>query len=319
MSGIARATLLIVAVLAGYGAGVFFAAPGGIEPSATPTPQLRDTTTTATVEGEEALTTTTHADATVVYLVWSTGGLGGSLVDGLIDEFADISIVRGDVVGLDVPEGLIPLDALAIDPSTYGLVVPGGELEALEVGSVALGETSARLRGLGPGDALSIEGRPYPIAAVVPDDLVAAAEVVFHADDPTTSVTTDRFALISTEMARMEFERVVRAMYEGPAPLRIRAEGETPWLRHGDAVLPQVFIKDALGEFSYTRVTGASFTQSKAFRSEMIVTESVPIIGEVTCHRIIVDMLEGAMGQLLEEGLGLSEAGAGDAGVGELS
>jgi hypothetical protein len=93
-------------------------------------------------------------------------------------------------------------------------------------------------------------------------------------------------------------------MYDGPAPLRIRTEGETPWLRHGDAVLPQIFIKTALGEFGYSNRSGSEFSPDSAYVDTHIIEADVPILGVVTCHETVVTMLRGALGQLVDEGLG---------------
>jgi hypothetical protein len=104
-------------------------------------------------------------------------------------------------------------------------------------------------------------------------------------------------------LERNEFENMVRDMYDGPAPLRIRSQDETPWMRHGDAVLPQIFIKTALGEFAYSNRSGSEFSQDTAYVAENIVEEEVPILGVVTCHETVVEMLRGAMKALIEDGL----------------
>jgi hypothetical protein len=153
------------------------------------------------------------------------------------------------------------------------------------------------------GDELIVEGVAYEVTAITPDDVVGAAEVIFDRSDPDAPVATNRYALVSTDLARNEFEDVVRGMYDGPAPLRIRSRGESPWLRHGDAVLPQVFIKSALGEFAYSNLTGSEFSQDPAFVEGSIVTAEVPILGKIQCHETVVEMLAGAMGQLADEGL----------------
>jgi hypothetical protein len=150
---------------------------------------------------------------------------------------------------------------------------------------------------------MTIGDNTFEVVAIVPDDVVGGAEVVFAQSDPNAPAITDRYALVSTDLARNEFEAAVRAMYDGPAPLRIRTHGETPWLRHGDAVLPQIFIKTALGEFSYSNRTGGEFAQDPAFLEIQIVTTDVPILGRVTCHRLVVDMIETALSRLVDEGL----------------
>jgi hypothetical protein len=225
------------------------------------------------------------------------------LVDGLVANFEEVSIVKGDAVELSNGGQLIPLDALALDPTAHAFYDQAVELSRLDPGTVALGETSARLRDAGPGEVLNLDGIDFTVAAVVSDALIGAAEVVFSRDDAISPVSTDRYALVRSDMARQAFEDMVRSLYEGPAPLRIRTEGETPWLRHGDAVLPQVFIKEALGEFSYTQVGGSTFDQDRTFVEMSIVTERVPLLGEVRCHRLVVEMLIGAMTTLIDEGL----------------
>lgn len=298
--------VLVVGVLLGYGVGSLFVDTSGVDPAHTPDPGSRSNhPTTTTTAGP--VTTVQRPDAspsTTTYLLWSTGGLPEDLVEALTRQFDHVSIVKGDTVELaSSGDSVIPLDALAIDTSSHSQFDPEGTLTELGPGKVVLGVTSARLRGAAPGDALTIAGVEYSVAAIAPDEVVSAAEVVFDQNDATSPVVTDRFALIATDLARAQFEEMVRDLYEGPAPLRIRAEGETPWLRHGDAVLPQVFIKEALGEYSYRNLSGAEFTQDEAFLDEHIVRAEVPILGEVICHERVVEMLAGALNQLAEEGL----------------
>lgn len=299
----AQLLVLMAAVVVGYvGAGVI--TPGVVAPSMTPEPGSRTVASVTTTTTLPASTTTSTPEAEV-YLVWSTGGLTPDLVGALQDGFHEVSIVRGDSVELaDMDDWVIPLDGLAIDPGGHRPFDPDETLSALEPGTVALAESSAAFRDAALGDELSISGSVYRVAAVVPDDVVGAAEVVFSAADEGAPVSTARYALVRSALERTEFERTVRAMYEGPAPLRIRSQDETPWLRHGDAVLPQIFIKTALGEFSYGDLTGAEFTQDPAFVAEHIVEAEVPILGAVTCHETVAEMLSGAMSELVDRGLG---------------
>jgi len=295
--------ILIVAVVVGYVLAVVLA-PGVVAPSPTPEPGERTvsgSSTTTTVDASLPATTTPRAE---VYLVWSTGGLTDDLVRGLERQFDELSVVRGDAAELDAEEGwMIPLDAVAIDPTAHRFFDRDGSLTSLRPGAVALSEASAQFRGLALGDELIVEGVAYEVTAITPDDVVGAAEVIFDRSDPDAPVATNRYALVSTDLARNEFEDVVRGMYDGPAPLRIRSRGESPWLRHGDAVLPQVFIKSALGEFAYSNLTGSEFSQDPAFVEGSIVTAEVPILGKIQCHETVVEMLAGAMGQLADEGL----------------
>lgn len=302
---------LLAGAVIGYTAAVVLGGQAIVQPSATPLPGLATTsasiqptvTTSVPTPDVSGASSTSQPDTLTTYLLWSTGGLPPALTEELVGAFDQVSLVRGDVVELDAGDAVIPLDALAVDPTAHQPFDPEAVLHSLEPGTVILGETSARLREVAVGDLLALGDLSYEVVAIVPDETVAAAEIVFAATDPSQPVATVRYALVRTGVPRPEFEASVRSMYDGPAPMRIRSEGETPWLRHGDAVLPQALIKQALGEFSYTNRVGSDFEQSQTFRDEWIVTVEVPILGEVVCHRIVADMLIGAMNQLIEEGL----------------
>ncbi|HEU4319903.1 MAG TPA: M15 family metallopeptidase [Acidimicrobiia bacterium] len=256
-------------------------------------------TTAATVT-----TTTTTAPMSTTYVVWTSGGLTDGTVAALEDRFEVLSIVSGDAAPLDVGGGeVVPLDAIAIDIGSHSWFDTEGETSALRPGTVLLGESSAEFREAAAGDFLSFGGVEFEVVGVVSDELVGAAEVVFARADPGSPVATNRYALVSTTMNRAEFEFLVQSVNDAPVPVRIRAEGETPLLRHADGVLPQIHIKQALGEFSYPADTGAQLEQDEVWMSENLVIEELPILGTVTCHRVVMEMAEGALNQVVEEGL----------------
>jgi D-alanyl-D-alanine carboxypeptidase len=309
---------LLIGVVIGYSLAVAFT-PGVVDPSGTPEPGERTgpvaTTTTTTTTTTVAAPSGSAADQPEVYLVWSTGGLTEGLVDRLGERFDNLSVVRGDSVELETGDGwLVPLDGLAIDPDAHAGFDPEGSLGLLMPGTVALGETSAAFRGTKVGDVLTVSGVSYEVAAIAPDEVVGAAEIIFAMSDASAPVTTNRYALVKTDLERNEFESLVREMYRGPAPLRIRSQDETPWLRHGDAVLPQIFIKSALGEFAYSDRSGSEFSPDPGYVEANIIEAEVPILGVVTCHETVVDMLRGALGELVESGLGYLVDPAGFAG-----
>ena len=86
--------------------------------------------------------------------------------------------------------------------------------------------------------------------------------------------------------------------------MRFRAPGETPFLREGDAVLPQALIKDRFGEFAHRPAAGRDVEQDPAWVAEHIVTAEVPILGRIRCHRAFVTAFAGALSELRDEGLG---------------
>lgn len=305
MSRLLRLLILAVSVGTGYLVAVALAGSTSIDPSPTPSPGDRvATASTASTVSDDPTTTVQAEPEPTTYLIWNSGGLSDSLVSALSARFEVVSIVAGDIAPLDVGDGqVVPLDALGIDIADHAAFDPGQATAQLVPGTVIMGETAAAYRDANVGDTLSFSGVTFRIIGIAPDEVVGAAEVVFSKADQNSPVEVERFALIESDLPRSDFEAVARAMHEGPTPLRIRAHGETPWLRHGDAVLPQIFIKLALGEFSYPPHSGSELVQNSEFITENIVTADLPVLGSVTCHRVVVEMLTGAMNQLIEEGL----------------
>jgi hypothetical protein len=215
------------------------------------------------------------------------------------------------------PAGMaFPLDAIAYDPATYAAFVPAAEralVEGLGAGEALLGRTSARLRRLGPGGTLALAGGTgVRIAGVVDDTTIGGAEVALTvagaaplaAGSP--AFGTERYLLVRHHQVRAEAESTIRGLVPAGTAVRIRAPGETPFLHHGDAVLPQAVIKDRFGEFAYRR--GApddrAIVQEPAWEAENIVAATVPLLGRVRCHRSLVPALRGALTEAESRGLG---------------
>src|SRR5919106_3928788 len=95
----------------------------------------------------------------------------------------------------------IPLDVAAVDPATFAPFLPPADratLAAIENGEGILGSTSASVRRLGPGGLLELGGGTrIRVAAVLPDELVGAAELlVSRQTGRRIGVTRDRYLLI---------------------------------------------------------------------------------------------------------------------------
>ena len=288
---------LLVAACTGTGGSV------GADPSTGPGDDPLGPRTSSTTVPSSTSTTAPDAAATT-YLVWTSGGLTDEMVAGLTSQFDVLSVVSGDAAPLDIGNGrVVPMDAFGFDVNAHAPFDPNGETSALVDGTVLLGETSASFRGVDVGDSLSFGGTEFKVADVVSDYIVGAAEVVFSKDDPAAPISNNRYALIQSDIERQSLVALIEDINQGDVPARIRAEGETPWLRYADGVLPQIFIKLALGEFSYLADSGPELVQDEQFISENIVTVDLPILGTVTCHRVVVEMATGALNQLVAEGL----------------
>ena len=141
------------------------------------------------------------------------------------------------------------------------------------------------------------------MAAVVPDDQVAGAEIVVDYDTGARlGITAERYVLIAHAGSRGTVETAVRSLTD--RQIRVRAPGESPFLRHADAVLPQALIKEAFGEFSVTIGAVGPLGQDPRWRERFIVRASVPLLGEISCHVALLPSLEGAMAELRQVRVG---------------
>lgn len=262
-----------------------------------------------------------------VLLAWSRSGAGRGLDPGLEPAAAALanvsatSLVRAgglDLVGSRDMEGTrvdtlspgwaIPLDAAAVDPARHADFVPIADRAAiagLRPGEALLGRTSAELRRLTVGGVIELPGgQSVVVSAVVEDASIGGAEVAV--DVPTgqrLGLTTPRYLLVAYRGDRPALEDRLRAAIAPGTVVRFRGPGETPYLRHADAVLPQAQIKARFGEFSYRAGAGAGFEQDPGWQAENIVTRPVPILGAVRCHRGIVAALVGALTEIEKAGL----------------
>lgn len=267
------------------------------------------------------------------FLVWVPRGLPPGFdreVRGL-PEAGRVTTVAQDNVWLvrswdaegneaDRPRGpyRIPLDTIAVDPATFAAFLPAADRpvsQALVEGDGVLGATSAMLRGLGPGAVLSFPGgRRVRIAAVLPDEAVGAAELMVSRETGRRiGVRTDRSLLLRPAPGRRVHADALRARLDGLVPaelgpygrVQVRAQGETPYFRPGDAVLPTVMLKSLFGEFGARPEPGRPgyLDLDPTWTRAHIVTSRVPVLGVVTCHRSVMPQLRGAVRELVSRGL----------------
>ncbi|MGB7859907.1 MAG: M15 family metallopeptidase, partial [Acidimicrobiia bacterium] len=203
---------------------------------------------------------------------------------------------------------VIPLEVMAFDPDTYPAFLTKKDLSSfltLNPGEILLGSTAAQMRGLGPGGAITLEnGSTVAVTAVVDDVLIGGAEAaVSMRGAELVGVNVERYLLVRYGGSRKESESAIRAVIPNGVSVRLRAPGESPVLRHGDAVLPQALIKERFGEFEYRPDGSQGFELDPGWSRANIVTVDVPLLGSVTCHRNLLPALSGAMEELIDRNL----------------
>ena len=265
------------------------------------------------------------------FLVWVPRGLpaGFARAVGAMPKVDAITVVAeddvwlrrswssaGELVDDPPPTYRIPIDAAAVDPESFAAFVPPADrtrIASLAEGDAILGATSAALRGLGPGAVLDIGGRRVRIAAVLPDELVGAAELLVSTRlGAQIGITHDRYFLVHPSAGRRMTAIAFRARIRPLLPttlgvnraVQVRAPGQTPFFRAGDAVLPPVIVKSLFGEFAARPgdVPG-TLEIDPAWMASHLETTSVPVLGRITCNRGIVEQLRRAMTRVEAAGL----------------
>lgn len=322
-----RGGVVVLGFLVGAGAVLAFQqAP--FRPDAAPSPAERAAGSAPTPDPSPAPSPFAKAGpapqpAQRLLLAWTSGGLPERFADDVaaLPGVAQVTEVRGGLLELagsrdadgtpvdDLDDGwVIPLDTIAVDPATYTPFVPKSALPAfadLDEGEALLSETGAALRGLEEGARLELaDGPTLTVAGVVDDAHAAGAEVAVSAATAAgTPAEAPRYVLLTHVGDRAEVEQALRALLPDGPPLRLRGPGETPVLRHGDAVLTQAQVKERFGEFAYRRGPGRVIEPDPGWVEAHIDTATVAILGTVRCHRAILPALAGALAELEREHL----------------
>jgi hypothetical protein len=287
-------------------AGVAGGIAGALIVLALPVPGIRDTTEPPPPEVEPADVDT--------LLVWTPSQIPPGLPERIEDlkSVERLTVVRSGVAWLNGPDGYgIPVEVAAIDEATYRDFVPPADrstVAGLRGGGAILGTSSAAIRGLDTGGELRLG--PFGsqvVEGVLDDTLVGAHEVVVGLrEGERLGIVRPRYILAApsegTDPAKVE--AAIRRVVPSGVRVRIRVPGETPVFRHGDAVLPQVHVKEIFGEFAASPRGDGTLDVEPSWEQENIVTGRIPVLGEVTCHRLILPLVRAALEDLESHGLG---------------
>jgi D-alanyl-D-alanine carboxypeptidase len=253
-------------------------------------------------------------------LAWTPGGLPAGYAQSVrgLRGVEAVAEVRSGVVWLErwraddevgrPPAGYrIPVEVGAIDPRTYGRFVPPSDRSLVRgLSGAVLGSTFAEAHGVDRGGMVVVGGRPIAVEGVLEDELIGAHEVVVPTHlGARLGIVRSRYLLVTPRDGRASrVEAALRRLVPAGVRVRVRSPGETPVFRHGDAVLPQVRVKEVFGEFAAQPVDGGLVRPHPAWVRANITTARVPILGRVRCHRLLVPLVRAALQDLDRRGLG---------------
>lgn len=215
---------------------------------------------------------------------------------------------EGSVVDLPRRGRSVPVEVAAIRPRSYARFVAPGDragILTLQDGETVLSATARKLRRAGEGLQIRLRSGAVRVADVVSDETTNGYEMLVAGPPPPSWQKVEPFLLVHAGPPRLRaLQRTVRRALGPGVPFRIRAHGETPFLRHGDGVLPQMLIKEVFGEFSATARSDGFLDVDPAWERKNITTGDVPLLGSVTCHRALFPQLRSALAEIERSGAG---------------
>ena len=242
-------------------------------------------------------------------LVWADGGFSDGEVGRIRDSVrvAQISAVRTGflpVAGPDAAYPVIPVETMAVDPRAYAAAVgrSGTRLAAMLEHGVVLSRAGASLRKLRAGDPLELAGGvTLRVRGVVDDHVLGGYEAAVSADrGASLGITRAAYALVRPR-GPLDTLRISVGRLLGGRRLVFRLPDARTWFRAGDGTLPLAQVKARFGEFAVKRL--ADPAPSPAWAEASLATRTIPVLGEVRCHRLILDDLSAAMAELQRQRL----------------
>lgn len=218
---------------------------------------------------------------------------------------------------VEIPVENRTLSVLAVDPATYrNYVVSLVSAETDEVWArVAGGEVAVRP---GARRALATDDRGFVTLGSTEDapriHVGAHAQQTWQADAvvnetwiDTLGMTPDNSLLIRTASAapgplRTPIERLLRGTDASVQMTDVVArEGLDPDVVQTAVVVGT--IADAVGVYRYRVLGGGRIAPDPGWVAEHVTTESVPILGSVTCNKLILPQLRAALEEVVARGL----------------
>jgi hypothetical protein len=199
---------------------------------------------------------------------------------------------------------VIPVETMAVDPRAYASAVgrSGGRLETMLRSGVVLSRTAASLRKLRVGDRLQLaDGQTLRVRSVVDDHVLAGYEAAVSLErGKPLGIRRTAYALVRPRGSPGTFRTSIRRLLAG-RQVDFQVPAARPWFRAGDGTLPLAQVKLRFGEFAVKGL--AAPIPSPTWADANLASRTIPVLGAVRCHRLILDDLSAAMADLQRQNL----------------
>jgi len=170
---------------------------------------------------------------------------------------------------------------------------------------IIISELTANLYSLEKGDVMFLVGLNQEKVEVIVGEIIPDSEVGWFE------------AVINKEMGyKLGINRNIQAIIWGDRitenhlieiyknieykKIKVSGRDSTP---NRNWVLPTALVKEMFGDFQIKERDGTWITIDQTWKEENIETKRVPILGRITCHRLMWEPLLGALNQIIDEGL----------------
>ena len=205
-----------------------------------------------------------------------------------------------------------PVPAVGVDPTTFRAFAAEGTAEATAVwqavarGEAVVSHAVSKSRALGLGDDIEVSAAGGPSS---PRRLGALATTGVPGTDLLVDDATGR------ELGLPAATGMLLTAGEGVDPVvlarevrRITGSGAQVDLLTPPAVNPVALLTGsdaakAFGAFSYRYFPDGTIQPDAAWVRDNIQTATLPIMGRVTCHRLMLPQLRGALQEVVDRGL----------------
>lgn len=295
----------------------------GAEPPADE-PAAASAETTPEPQGGVA-TTDERLEAMAAHAVDAPGPLTGALLgadmlvaaqEGIDTETLEAiralpGVEAAEPIGLSqIPVQDQVLTVASVDPASYRRFTPAESAQLLDVWTrVAGGEIALRA---GAADQLTdaegylqlgneADAPALHVGAFAPQ-VTRVDAVVNKRWGDTLGVPGDNAVLIATGLTAPQEVRPALQELVGDASVQVLGPDLDVTVQQ-TAVLTGGSVAAAVGTFSYRVLDGGRVAPDPAWVAENIRTQQVPILGSVTCHKVMLPQLEAALREISERGL----------------
>ena len=248
------------------------------------------------------------------FLVQSEAPLDDATIDGLLQVRDLVVAGAASIAELPVtgPAGSGELRVAAVDPLEFRSVAPQPTRDAAFVwNELASGEAivtfaGADALGLGEQTEINVGGKPLVVGGFADNGVPNIAEVVVNEQvGRDLGLVEKRWLVIGTRPgADLE---AVRASIEGLLPSARVAQlltGTSDLFEVGNPEVVGEATGSLIGTMEFKILEDGFIKPAREWVRHNISTAEVTILGEVTCHRLLIPQLQAALSEITEEGLG---------------